>query len=52
MKAYVKKVIDAHNFYTLTKRQAQNKVPKSSGDRKGTKTAKRMADKAAMLKET
>ena len=52
MKAYIKRVLDAHRYYCLTKRQSRNKIPKKSGDRKGTKTAERMKAKRDINRET
>lgn len=51
MKQYVKKIIDTHPYYCDTLRQKQLKIPKSSGDRKGSKTACRMAAKKELVKE-
>jgi hypothetical protein len=51
MKQYVKRILDTHPYYCDTQRQKQFKIPKSSGDRRGLKTACRMAEKQKVLKE-
>lgn len=50
MKAYKKRIVDSHVYRPQTKRQKQNKVPKSADDRKGTKSGHRMCVKNKLAK--
>ena len=43
MRQYVKKIIDSHSYQPDTKRKRQSKYRKVSKDRRGLKSAYRMA---------
>jgi hypothetical protein len=47
----MKQVQDSHSYFCNTQRQKQSKYRKSSGDRRGLKTACRMAAKQDLSKE-
>lgn len=51
MKPYAKRVEESHHYNPKTRREKRGSCPKNSDDRRGTRTAARMAAKRDYLKD-